>query len=198
MPSADILLTAIAGSIAGAVSMCAGEYVATKSQNEVTSGEIATEKRHIRDYRRHELTQVSDLLELIGIGDTNRAIQKKLVRHYARDPEALLKLMIALELGFLEDEERSPFMAGFVSFFLFLIGAAPSVIPYLVPGIDPTVGFIAASVATCVMLLIVGAVKTWATKGNCLTAALENVFIAGFGGIVAYGAGVLAQHLIDN
>ena len=178
--------------------MCAGEYVATKSQNEVTKGEIATEERHIQDYRNEELKEVSGLLELIGIGEADRVLQKKLVRHYARDPRALLKIMIALELGFLEDEERSPFMAGLVSFFLFLIGALPSVAPFMIPGIDPNIGFIAAGIATCVFLLIVGAVKTFVTRGNCVSAALENLCVAGFGGAVAYGAGALSMLLIEK
>ena len=197
MDSTDILLTAIAGAVAGAVSMCAGEYVATKSQNEVMQGEVATEERHIREHRRDELVEVSHLLTLIGIDNGNRALQRSLIRHYAKDSEALLKIMIALELGCLADERRSPFMAGFVSFFLFIIGATPSVIPFMIPDIDPTVGFIVAGVATCVVLLIVGAVKTWATKGNWLTAAMENLCIAGFGGSIAYGVGVLAQNFIE-
>ena len=198
MTSTDILLTAIAGAVAGAVSMCAGEYVATKSQNEVIHGEIAIEERHVRDHRRDELSEVSHLLALIGIGDEDRALQKRLIRHYARNDQALLKIMIALELGCLEDEERSPLMAGFVSFFLFLVGAAPSVVPFMIPGIDATAGFIAAGVATCVTLLIVGAVKTWATKGNCLVAATENLCIAGFGGAVAFGAGALVQMFVEG
>lgn len=93
------------------------------------------------------------------------------------------QIMIALELGFIEEEERSPLMAGFVSFFLFLIGAMPSVTPFVIPDIDPFVGC-PAGVATCGTLLIVGAVKTWATKGNCLSAALENLCVAGLGGAV--------------
>jgi vacuolar iron transporter family protein len=197
MSSKDILLTAIAGSVAGAVSMCAGEYVATKSQNEVIAGEIALEERHIREHRRDELMEVRNLLELIGIGADDRSLQKRLIRHYARDSKALLKVMVALELGFLAAEERSPIMAGFVSFFVFLIGAAPSVIPFTVPGIEPTTGFIAAGIATCITLVLVGAVKTWATKGNCWTAALENLCVAGLGGAVAFGAGILVQEIIQ-
>jgi vacuolar iron transporter family protein len=178
--------------------MCAGEYVATKSQNELTKGEIATERRHIRDHLKDELMEVSSLLELIGIGEEHRSLQKDLVRHYARDHEALLKINVALELGFIEEEERSPIMAGMVSFLLFLVGAFPSVFPFMIPDIDPNVGFIVAGVITCISLLIVGAVKTWATKGNCLSSGLENLCVAGFGGAVAYGAGALTAVFIDQ
>ena len=46
LDATDILLTAIAGAIAGAVSMSCGEYIATKSQNEVLTGEIKLEQSH--------------------------------------------------------------------------------------------------------------------------------------------------------
>jgi VIT1/CCC1 family predicted Fe2+/Mn2+ transporter len=45
LASTDILLTAIAGALAGAVSMAAGEFIATKSQNEVIQGEYETVTR---------------------------------------------------------------------------------------------------------------------------------------------------------
>jgi hypothetical protein len=102
--------------------------------------------------------ELSDLLELSGIGADDRSLQKRPIRHYARDSEALLKVMVALELGFLEEAERSPTMPGFLSFFVFLTGSVPSVVPFTVPGIDPTTGFIAAGVATCICLVLVGAV----------------------------------------
>jgi vacuolar iron transporter family protein len=198
MTTLDILLTAIAGAVAGAVSMCAGEYVATKSQNEVVQGEMKLEEKHVRMYPRDELREVPMLLELIGITDKDCLLQKQLMHHYARDQKALLKLMFTLEFGYVENEERSPVTAGFVSFFLFLAGAVPSVLPFMVPNIDPTTGLIVAAVATSTALVLVGALKTWASKGNCFTSALENLFVAGFGGAIAYGTGLLAQHVLNS
>jgi vacuolar iron transporter family protein len=196
MSTSEISIIAIAGAVAGAVSMCAGEYIATKSQNEVIRGEVKLEQKHIQKYPKDELLEVPPLLELIGITKGNRDLQKRLLKHYAKDPAALLQLMLVLELGFLEDEQRSPFKAGFVSFFLFMFGSFPSVVPFLIPDIEPMTGLIAAAVATSCTLLMVGMVKTWASKGNCLTAALENLTVAGFGGAIAYGAGLLAESVL--
>jgi vacuolar iron transporter family protein len=198
MTTLDILLTAIAGAVAGAISMCAGEYVATKSQNEVIHGEMKLEQKHIQMYPRDELRQVPMLLELIGITDENCQVQKQLVHHYARDRKALLKLMYTLELGYVESEERSPIRAGIVSLFLFLTGAVPSVLPFMVPDIDPTTGLIVAAVATSTALVLVGALKTWASKGNCLTAALENLSVAGFGGAIAYCTGLFTHYILNS
>ena len=61
------LLTAVAGALAGAISMMAGEFVATKSQNEVMRGELKLERTHVDSYLDEELAELSDLLELIGL-----------------------------------------------------------------------------------------------------------------------------------
>ena len=77
LSTTDILLTAIAGALAGAVSMCAGEYVATKSQDEVLRGEIALENKHIQKYRNDELLELSELLSLIGIPEEAEDIDEE-------------------------------------------------------------------------------------------------------------------------
>jgi VIT1/CCC1 family predicted Fe2+/Mn2+ transporter len=196
LESTEILLTAIAGAIAGAVSMCAGEYVATKSQNEVMTGEIALEKKHIREYNRDELKELKSLLEVIGIQD--KRLQRRLMCHYQNDPQDLLKIMVALELGVLKGEERSPIWAGIFSCLLFLIGASPSVFPFAIPDIDPVIGLIIAALATSIGLLIVGIGKTYATRGNCISAAIENLTIAGLGGGLAYLVGMIFDKVVNS
>ena len=61
----QVLLTAVAGALAGMISMSIGEYLATKSQDEVFDAEIALEKIHLRDHRQHEKDQLADMLTSI-------------------------------------------------------------------------------------------------------------------------------------
>jgi len=196
LESKDILITAIAGAIAGAVSMCAGEYVATKSQNQVMYGEIELEQEHIAKYRIDELREVPEYLELIGI--RHKGLQKKLLRYYASDLDSLLKLHMAIEFGFLEEEQRSPEMAGLVSCFLFLAGSIPSILPFCIPDVHPKAGLLAAALASLTALLVVGAIKTWASRGNCLQSAVENLIVAGCGGVIAYGTGLLFDLILHQ
>ena len=213
LSTTDILLTAIAGALAGAVSMCAGEYVATKSQDEVLRGEIALENKHIQKYRNDELLELSELLSLIGIPEesddideeeeakdgaaSTGTLRQQLLSHYERNPDDLLKIMVALEFGVVEEERRSPVVAGLTSCALFFLGSLPSVLPFAFID-DPFVGLIVAAVATGLALLFVGAVKTWATRGRLLEAAMENLIIAGFGGGLAYGVGLAFDKLIRD
>lgn len=166
LSSRNILLTSIAGALAGAVSMAAGEYVATKSQNEVMQGEIGLERAHIRDNKQDEIKEVAVLLETIGIPHESTELRNRLLSHYENNPEALLKLMIALEFGFVEDEQRKPITAAAASGALFFLGALPSVLPFMIAEILTVECLLIAAASTTVSLLVVGCVKTWATRGE--------------------------------
>lgn len=177
--------------------MCAGEYVATKSQNEVMEGEVKLETEHVLNHLQDELSELASLLNLIGI-DSEQApeLHAAMCAFYQEHPASLLKIMVALEFGVIQQEQRSPVCAGLTSCALFTVGALPSVLPFIFSGDRPIMGLIIAAVLTIVALLTVGAVKTWATRGNCFTAAIENLVIAGLGGGLAYGVGVLFDHVL--
>jgi vacuolar iron transporter family protein len=193
----DILLTAIAGALAGAVSMSAGEFIATKSQNQVLQGEISLEREHIRENKAAEMEELNELLDVIGIPAERRELRSLLFDHYSHNDEALLKLMVVLEFGFVEEEERSPFLAALVSGMLFFLGSLPSVIPFAMGATSATRSLYAATTSVVVALLLVGALKTWASRGKCLSAALENLIVAGVGGLLAYFVGVLVNKVIE-
>ena len=194
MATRNILLTGVAGAIAGAVSMAAGEYMATKSQDEVFEGEINLEREHIRDHRDDELHELRDLLEGIGL---NGDLREEVVQHFNQDEESILKVMTALEFGVIEEERRSAYAAAGMSGGLFLLGAAPSVIPFAV-FTTPGPGLLAAGIGSVTGLLIVGAIKTWATRGKPLRAAVENLLIAGAGGGLAYWVGVGFDKIVNG
>ena len=194
MATRNILLTGVAGAIAGAVSMAAGEYMATKSQDEVFQGEIELEREHIRDHREDELHELRDLLEGIGLdGD----LREEVVQHFNKDEESILRVMTALEFGVIEEERRSAYAAAGMSGALFLLGAAPSVIPFAIVD-TPGPGLLAAAIGSVTGLLIVGAIKTWATRGKPLRAAVENLLIAGAGGGLAYWIGVGFDKIVNG
>lgn len=197
LSTTDVLLTALAGALAGAVSMASGEYIATKSQNEVLDGEIKLERLHISKFRRDEMEELSGLLQVVGITEDQISLRRDISKYYEDRPEALLKIMVALEFGVVDAEVRSAWAAGVLSGVLFIFGSLPAVLPFLArKNSNPLTCLIVAAAATSVSLLLVGAIKTWATRGNCVRAAIENLVIAGFGGASAYGVGILFERLI--
>lgn len=178
----QVLLTALAGAVAGAISMAAGEYLATKSQDEVLEAEMTLERVHIRDHRQQELDQLRDMFADMGIHSDDI---EPMVSAFDRSDEAILNAMKALEFGFIESERRSPYRAMAASGVLFLAGSFPSVIPFLV--FDSTrVALTWATFLALGGLFLVGVVKARVARHSWLRSGLENMVIAGVGGVLAW------------
>ena len=183
LESGQVLLTALAGALAGAVSMAAGEYLATKSQDQVLEAELTLEKVHIqrspsagarparRDVRRHG----SPPKRTSGWSSLPSTVPTS----------AILNAMKALEFGFVESERRSPYRAMVASGVLFLVGSLPAVVPFMIfDTVDVALAW--ATVLALLGLFIVGVVKAKVAKHNWLTSGLENMAIAGVGGVIAW------------
>ena len=117
--------------MAGAISMAAGEYLATKSQDELFEGEIAMERRHIQEHRAAELHELADRLAVVGL---EGELQDRVVEHFGRDDQSLLRVMTALEFGVVETERRKPHTAVYLSGLLFAVGSLPPVLPFVFVG----------------------------------------------------------------
>ncbi len=183
----QVLLTGVAGAIAGAVSMAAGEYLATKSQDEVLTAELALERTHILHYRDMEVAQIREMLTTMGVAGDDLAV---VTTALTRDDETLLNAMKALEFGVVDSERRSPFKAMFMSGFLFLGGSLSSVGPFVFTDSTGT-GLAWAAGLTAIGLFGVGVVKAVVTRTNHVRSGLENLFIAGCGGLIAWWVGRL-------
>jgi vacuolar iron transporter family protein len=182
-----VLLTALAGAVAGAISMAAGEYLATKSQDEVFDSEIELERTHIAHFRDRELGQLRTFFADMGVAEDDL---DGMVAAFDRSDTALLNAMAALEFGAVDSERRSPHMAMAASGLLFLAGSLTSVVPFVF-ATTAVQGFVWSAVLTAIGLLVVGVVKTRVTRTNPVRAGLENLVIAGFGGVAAWFIGRL-------
>lgn len=178
----QVLLTAVAGAIAGAISMAAGEYLATKSQDEVLEAELRLEREHIRDHRDLELDQLREMFADMGLHDDD---VEPVVAAFDRSDDALLNAMKALEFGVVDSERRSPYTAMLASGGLFIAGSLPSVLPFVFfQSTNPAL--IWATILSLSGLFAVGVIKARVTQGNWGVSGLENMTIAGFGGVAAW------------
>lgn len=179
------LLAAIAGAIAGAVSMAAGEYLATKSQDEVLAAEIDLERSHIEQFKDMELGQLRDFFTEMGVKPDKL---DGVMAGFADNDDALLGAMAALEFGIVESERRSPYLAMAASGGLFLLGSLTSVLPFVIAG-DATVALVWATALSLIGLFAVGVVKAYVARTSWIRSGLENMGIAGVGGVIAWGIG---------
>lgn len=192
LDSTQVLLTGVAGALAGMISMSIGEYLATKSQGEVFEAEIALERIHLRDHRQHEKDQLFDMLGDMGIkGDDLETV----VNIIDSDDEAMLNMHAALEFGVVDSESRSPYAAAIWSGLLFFVGALPSVIPFAIWD-DTATALIAAAVLSGIGLFIVGAIKTLQTKKSWVLSGGENLVLGLAAGVLSFFVGKGFESLI--
>lgn len=181
----QVLLTAAAGAIAGALSMAAGEYLATKSQDEVLDAELALEATHIQQFPGVELNQLRGFFEDMGVEPEHLP---GVMAGFQDNDRALLNAMAALEFGVVDSERRSPYLAMAMSGLLFLVGAIPSVAPFVFIH-DVTDALIVATALSLAGLFTVGVIKANVARTGWLRSGLENLVVAGVGGLAAWFIG---------
>jgi VIT1/CCC1 family predicted Fe2+/Mn2+ transporter len=192
LDSIDVLLTGVAGAIAGMISMSVGEYIATKSQEEVFEAELALEREHLINHRQHEKDQLHEMLAEVGLeGDDLNEV----VEIIDANDKAMLGMHAALEFGIVDTERRSPMAAAVFSGLLFLSGALPSVIPFAVIS-NTGYALLTAGILSGIGLVAVGALKTMHTGKSPVLSAAENLGLGLAGGVLAYFVGKAFDSLI--
>lgn len=165
--------------------MAAGEYLATKSQDEVLEAELQLERTHIAEFRDQEVAQLRGFFREMGVSPD---ALEDVIAAFEDNDEALLNAMAALEFGVVESERRSPYRAMLASGVLFIAGSLPSVVPFAV--IDSsTAALVWATGLTLAGLFAVGVVKASVANSHRIRSGLENMVIAGLGGLLAWFIG---------
>ncbi|MGH3778895.1 MAG: VIT1/CCC1 transporter family protein [Pseudonocardiaceae bacterium] len=174
--SADlIVLTGMAGLVAGAFSMALGEYASVETQNDAVRAEVTVERDELR---RHPAAEKVELVaSFMQMGLTRKTAQQVAEEVHA-DPALAVRVHINQELGVNPDEQPSPWVAGGSSFLCFAIGALVPLIPYLL-GFDSLAAGLAAGAAG---LFLAGALASRFTIRSWWLGGLRQV---GFGAIAA-------------
>jgi len=176
-----ILLTGVAGLLAGAFSMAAGEYVSMRSQREMFEYQIGLERDELAQYPSQEAAELALIYRARGMqADEAKALSERMIA----DPEMGLDTLAREELGLNPDELGSPWVAALSSFFSFVAGGAIPLLPYL---LDIRHNPLLAAVAlTGGALFVVGAVLSLFTGRGALWGGLRMLAIGGCAGLVTY------------
>lgn len=189
-----VLLTGIAGAVAGLISMGAGEYIATKSQEEVFKAEMALEVEHLANHREYERAELREMFGDMGLDGEDL---DTLVGIIDGNDDVMLGVMAGLEFGVVDTERRSPWLAAATSGILFLAGALPSVLPFALTD-ETSTALLAAAILSGIGLVIVGVGKTVMTKTNPLVSGVENLLIGLIGGVISFTIGRIVQGFIGS
>jgi VIT1/CCC1 family predicted Fe2+/Mn2+ transporter len=181
----SILLAGVAGLVAGAMSMAAGEYVSVSSQADTEKADLALEQQSLEQNPALELTELAEIYEQRGL---DRALARQVAeRLMANDA---LGAHARDEIGIVDSASARPVQAAFSSAGTFTIGA---VLPLLVAWVVPEAGLILwVSVASLLLLAILGGVAArvggasigvgvirvtfWGALAMAITAGVGRVF----------------------
>ena len=179
-----ILLTGVAGLVAGAMSMAAGEYVSVQSQADAEAAALALEKSELRDMPDGELAELTQIY-------VGRGLEPALARQVAEQLTARDALTAHMrdELGITEELRARPVQAALASAAAFTVGA---LLPIATTVLAPA-GKVAmvTTAATLVGLLLSGGLA--ARVGGA--PVLRGAWRVGFWGAMAMGAAALVGRL---
>ncbi len=180
----SILLTGIAGLVAGAMSMAAGEYVSVHSQADSEKADLARERIELANEPASELRELAAIYVARGLAPVlARQVAEQLMSHDALAAHAREELGISVDL------RARPLQAALASAASFAVGAAlPLAVAALVPGPGLTAWVSATSVAA---LAALGAISAKVGGAAALRGAWRVAFWGALAMVITAGVGSL-------
>jgi VIT1/CCC1 family predicted Fe2+/Mn2+ transporter len=183
---AMILTSGIAGLLAGAFAMAAGEFISVRSQREMFEHQISLERAEIESYPEAEAEELALIYAARGVPiEDARSITRQLVKN----KEQALDTLAREELGLNPDDLGSPFGAAISSFISFALGALLPLAPFAL-GAGSSSLMIATGLAG-VALFIVGAALSLFSGRNALFGGVRMLLIGGLAAVATYSIGLL-------
>jgi VIT1/CCC1 family predicted Fe2+/Mn2+ transporter len=181
-----ILLSGVAGLLAGAFSMAAGEYISVRSQRELFESQIGLERAELAEYPKEETAELALIYAARGIPKQEaQALAERIIA----DPARALDTLAREELGLNPDDLGSPVGAAAFSFGSFAIGASIPLAPFLFLAGTPAL-LLAIGLAT-LALFSVGAALSLFTGTRALWGGLRMLLLGGAAGAATFGIGRL-------
>jgi len=187
MASNEIMISALAGMIAGALSMAAGEYVSVSSQADVESADLARETRELKEDPEGEFQELAAIY-------VERGLSPALARQVAAEftEKDALTAHLRDELGISEISRARPLQAAIASALAFVVGAAPPMLVAAFAPVEVIPSLVTAS--SLVMLAALGGVAASLGRAPIVRGAVRVVFW----GAVAMGVTALIGNLFDT
>ena len=184
-PAAGVVrLAGLAGLLAGAFSMAAGEYVSVSAQKELIDREVAIEREELR---RHPESEHRELVALYVSRGVPAAAAEEVATALARDPEVMLEVHTREELGVSPGSTGSPVAVAASSFGSFAVGALVPLMPW----------FFGSGTAAVIWSIVLGALASIAvgiavavfTGRSRVRTAVRQLGIAAVVAALTYGVG---------
>lgn len=182
-----IILAALSGLIAGAMSMAAGEYISVSSQSDTEKADREREKEELDTHPKEELEELAQIYKERGLSqELSMQVAKELTEHNA------LEAHLRDELGITEIAVARPLQAAGASFISFVVGGA---LPLLVAIFGMLSSMIYLQYGCAIVFLILLGMLAAKTGGAPLG---KSVFRIAFWGTLAMAAAAFVGHLFGS
>ncbi len=179
-----VFLAGIAGLLAGAFSMAAGEYISMQSQRELFERQIALERAEMEAMPEEEEAELAASYRAKGFTAAEAAT---IAHRIFEDPDTALDILVREELGLDPDELGSPWGAAGGSFVAFAIGAVIPVIPFVFGG--GTAALLVSLGLSLVALFVVGAAVSLLTGRGLVFSGFRQLGIGLAAALVTFAIG---------
>jgi vacuolar iron transporter family protein len=180
-----VLAAGLAGTLASALSMGAGAYLAAKSQREVYESEVAREQKEIEEDPHEELTELELFYQLKGFSpEEARGMAERL----QKDPQQFLRTLVHEELGLDATTFPNPWRSMTSAGVSTAIGGFIPIIPFFFTVGMPAV--IASFIISTLAHFVVGASKSLVTTRSWWASGTEMTLVGILEAAITYGLGV--------
>ena len=181
-----ILLTGVAGLLAGSFSMAAGEYVSMRVQREVFERLLHLEAHELATSPEEEHEELRSIYEQKGYPPD---LARRVTEVVMRNPDVALETHAREELGLDPDDLGSPWGAAISSLLTFATGAAVPLLPFVFA--SGAVAVVAAIVASGVSIFAVGAAMSMLTGRPVWLSGARMLVVGAIAASITFGAGRL-------
>ena len=181
-----ILLSGIAGLLAGSLSMATGEFISVRSQREMFEYQIGLEREELKEYPNEEAEELALIYKAKGLSEGEA---KELAQKLIADPEKALDTLTREELGLNPEELGSPWGAAGFSFLSFAVGALVPLVPFLM-GVG-TASLFFSVLFTSATLFGVGATLSLFTGRGAVRGGFRMLLIGAAAGAATFFIGKL-------
>ncbi len=179
-----LVLAGLAGLVAGAFSMAAGEYVSVASQSELATAEFDSERHELAHNPESEIAELAALWTSRGV---DPALAEEVSRQLSQNPGAALEVHAKEELGVSPGDLPSPWLAAGSSFLSFTVGALVPLLPYLF-GAE---SFVWSAILSLLALFAAGAVVSRVTARTWWYSGTRQLLLGLLAAVVTYAVGSL-------
>lgn len=182
--SGIIVLTGMAGLVAGAFSMALGEFSSVSTSNEQLTAEAETERAALVRNPEGERYELARTFRAMGMSE---ATADRAAAEVHEHPEKALRVHVTTELGLDPTQRPSPWVAAVSSFVMFAVGAVIPLLPYFFGLHLLWVGLAAGGIG----LLVAGGVAASFTGRRWWLSALRQLVFGGIAVAATYLVGLL-------